>query len=291
MTTAKRDSAEVLLSILGVARQDERVRAVLLSGSRANPAVETDDFQDYDIVYAVTDVASLRGNDAWLDAFGPRLIMQKPEAMHLFPPAPGNRFTYLMLFEDGNRIDLTLVPVAELADTIASDGLATVLLDKDNRIPVPRAASDKSFHIRPPTGRTFDDCCNEFWWLSTYVAKGLCRGEFFYAAYHLAHGMRSCLMIMLAWEIGTREGFAVNLGNEYKYIPRFLPPDVTLRLMRTYDNGSTAHLHDALGETLALFREASRKVARYFSYSYPDYDDKVSPYLARTAGKKRAAFV
>jgi hypothetical protein len=37
--------------------------------------------------------------------------MQKPEGMAMFPPTLGDWFAYLMTFEDGNRIDLKLVPI------------------------------------------------------------------------------------------------------------------------------------------------------------------------------------
>ncbi len=46
--------------ILDTARADERIRAVILNGSRANPNAPRDPFQDFDIVYLVTDSAALR---------------------------------------------------------------------------------------------------------------------------------------------------------------------------------------------------------------------------------------
>ena len=70
-----------------------------------------------------------------LDYFGQRIILQKPEAMELFPPELGNWFSYLMLFEDGSKIDLTLIPLNEFEDYFkVSDGLVEVLLDKDQLI-------------------------------------------------------------------------------------------------------------------------------------------------------------
>jgi hypothetical protein len=45
--------------ILYVAKADERIRAVYMNGSRANPNVEKDKHQDYDIVYVVTETESI----------------------------------------------------------------------------------------------------------------------------------------------------------------------------------------------------------------------------------------
>lgn len=54
--------------------------------------------------------------------------MQKPEDMELFPPELGNWFSYLMLFEDGSKVDLTLIPLPEAGEYFEkSDGLVQVL--------------------------------------------------------------------------------------------------------------------------------------------------------------------
>ena len=53
-----RTEQEMMALILGTAERDDRVRAVYLNGSRANPHVEKDLYRDYDIVYAVTETAS-----------------------------------------------------------------------------------------------------------------------------------------------------------------------------------------------------------------------------------------
>lgn len=85
--------------ILGIAKNDERIRAVTLEGSRTNRNVPRDKFQDYDISYFVTDINSFKTSDEWLNPFGKRIIMQKPEDMELFPSELGNWFSYLILLE------------------------------------------------------------------------------------------------------------------------------------------------------------------------------------------------
>lgn len=42
--------------ILSAAREDDRVRAVVLGGSRADPGAKRDLFQDYDILFLVRSV-------------------------------------------------------------------------------------------------------------------------------------------------------------------------------------------------------------------------------------------
>lgn len=93
-----RTEKEMLDLILSKAKEDERIRFVAMEGSRTNVNVSKDEFQDYDITYAVTDMDSFIKDDAWLECFRKRIMMQKPEAMSLFPPELGNCFSYLMLF-------------------------------------------------------------------------------------------------------------------------------------------------------------------------------------------------
>ncbi|MFN3333480.1 MAG: aminoglycoside 6-adenylyltransferase, partial [Caldilinea sp.] len=60
-----RSEQEMLDLILSVAEADEHIRAVIMNGSRTDPNAPRDIFQDYDIVYVVTDVAAFVNNPAW----------------------------------------------------------------------------------------------------------------------------------------------------------------------------------------------------------------------------------
>ncbi|MET3290157.1 UNVERIFIED_CONTAM: aminoglycoside 6-adenylyltransferase [Brevibacillus sp. OAP136] len=202
-----RTETQMMEMILSYAQQDERIRAVTLEGSRTNPNVPKDIFQDYDISFLVTEMSSFIEDPNWIDRFGDRIIMQKPEVMELFPPGLGNRFSYLMQFADGNRIDLTLIPLEEKDDYCKEDKLLVILLDKDNCLPSIPAPTDEDYWVKRPSAAMFADCCNEFWWVSTYVAKGLWRSEILYAQEHLNKYVRPMLHKMLEWQIGFETDF------------------------------------------------------------------------------------
>jgi len=74
-----RTEQEMIDMILGVATADERVRAVYMNGSRANPNVIKDKYQDYDIVFTVTEIASFLEDKSWISVFGDTLIVQEPD--------------------------------------------------------------------------------------------------------------------------------------------------------------------------------------------------------------------
>lgn len=275
-----RSEEQLLRQLLGFAGEEPRIRLVGMEGSRTNPNVPADIYRDYDISFLVTDLESFRADERWLDRFGPRAMMQKPEDMELFPPELGNWFSYLILFADGVKLDLTLIPLEELPLYLQDDRLLRILLDKDALAPTLPAPSDCRHWIRRPTARCYDDCCNEFWMTSTYVAKGLLRRELPFAAWHMERVVREQLYTMLAWMIGFREGFQFSLGKHYKFIRRHLEAGQWERLCATYRLGSLESGWQALEAAFSLFREASGAVAAALDCPYPDYDAAVTRYIA-----------
>lgn len=55
--------------ILEIAERDERIRGAYLNGSRANPNVPEDIFQDYDVVYVVRETKSFIEDKHWIEQF------------------------------------------------------------------------------------------------------------------------------------------------------------------------------------------------------------------------------
>ena len=276
-----RTEKEMFGLILGYARQDERVRVVAMNGSRANPNIHPDKYQDFDIVYLVTEMHSFLSDDTWLDVFGRRVIMQKPDTMCRIPPEEGGSFAYLMLFEDGNHIDLTLLPLEKLESYLKQDRLRRILLDKDRHVPALPESNEEDYWLKPPTCKLFEDSCNELWWLSTYVAKALARQQLPYANAHL-NLMREELMRMLSWQLGFEKGFNFSIGKDYKYLQQHLDPEVGQALLDTWRMDGFDQTRASLIACLNLFRNTSKSVSEVSGYSYPDYDVKVTAYLTRT---------
>lgn len=277
---ALRTEQEMMSMLIDFARKDDRIRLVTLEGSRTNKNIPADPFQDYDISYFVTEMDSFKENDQWLDVFGNRIMMQKPEDMELFPSELGNWFSYLMLFEDGNKVDLTLIPIDETEPYFAdSDGLVEVLLDKDERIKHEVLPSDHQYWTRKPTAREFDDCCNEFWMVSTYVVKGLARKEILFAIDHLNEIARPNLLRMMAWQIGCDKGFTFSVGKNYKFIDRYLPKEDWDSLLSSYHENSYADMWESLFTCYELFRKYSKAVAESLGYPYPAYDEAITKYV------------
>ncbi len=285
----RRTDDDVLASILATARGDARVRAVVLSGSRADPAAPADGLRDFDIVYVVTDVPALRDRRAWLEAFGETAIVQTPDAMGGEPPRADGGFAFLMQFTDGHRIDLTLLPVAAMSG-FRHDGPAVVLHDPDGLVPAPPPA-DAPHHVpASPTPGAFADACNEFWWVAPYVAKGLLRGELSYARHHLDTVMRAQLMTLLDWQVAGVQGFARGAGKCGRHLGRELDAERWALLEATYASADVDATWDALEAMARLFRSVAGEVAARHGLAYPADDDRrVTALLQGMRGRARGA--
>lgn len=278
-----RSEKEMMDLILGVAEKDPRILAVLQDGSRSNPNVTPDIFQDFDIIYVVEELAPFLQDHRWVDVFGEQMILQMPEDMELYPPSPEleGAFSYLLQFKDGNRIDLMMVPLEKL-DNFTEDSLCKVIWDKTGLFkdrPLP-PASDASYVVKKPSERSFTDCCNEFWYTNAGLAKGLWRQEEILVRELGNQVIRGALLQMMDWYIGCRHHFAVNPGKFGKFYQRYLEPEIYTQLLATYPAAGMQQAWDAVFVTTALFRKVAGVVAATLGYRYPEeWDRDVTAYM------------
>lgn len=260
---------EMLDLILKAAREDENIRSVLMVGSRANPDCAPDPYQDFDVCYFVRRVEPYWDNMAWVEEkFGRPALVQRPESMRLIPPGGDGSYIYLMLFPDGNRIDLTVTQ-----DPYVDDGEpAVLLLDKDGDFPEIQVKKD-FWYVKRPEERDFADCCNEFHWCLNNVAKAIAREELSLAMDMLNRPVRDMLTLMLSWYAGAAHGFGVSVGKKGKCLRRLLPKEMYESFVRTYPDGDFAHMWDAAFEMLDLFGRAARELARGLGYGYDQAEE------------------
>jgi aminoglycoside 6-adenylyltransferase len=265
-----RSEEEIYNLVLDIAIASENIRAVVLNGSRADPNAPKDIFQDYDIVYFVRDLESFTSNHNWIGIFGERLILQMPEQMTLpgYPVASRQTFSYLMLFKDKNRIDLTLFPVERITREFSFDSLSVRLLDKDNLFPNLPPPDESDYLIRKPAEKEFADVCNEFWWVCPYVAKGLARGEITYAKDMLENPVRMMFLKMIEWQIGIKTDFRVNFGKSGKNLKRLVDPQLYEKILLTYPDGNIQNIWKSLFLMTEIFDESARTTARCFGFIY-----------------------
>ena len=256
-----RTETEMLDVILQTAKTLQ-VEAVALSGSRTDTKAPKDEFQDYDVVYVVEDLDNLTSDLSWLDRFGKRLIEQYNVL--------GHRRLYLMLFEDGNRIDLTLCPKEHMQEWVDSEAGFTVLEDP-NGLFEPYSPSPQRYWTSPASPIDFEKACNEFWWVSAYVVKGICRKQLLYAIDHLYSICQQELLKVLAWQVASDRG-RVDIGKNYKYLFNYLPAEKEKQFSNLLDFSSLEKITQSLFATMKLFHQEAQSLANKMSF---DYDKEV----------------
>ena len=235
-----------------------QVEAVAMSGSRTNSQAPQDKFQDYDVVYVVENLDELITDLSWLDQFGKRIIEQHVVVDH--------RHLYLMLFEDGNRIDLTLCPIEHMKEWVASEAVFIVLEDKKGLFES-NPPNLQRYWTSQASEKDFKESCNEFWWVSAYVVKGIHRNHLVYATDHLYGICQQELLKLLAWQVTADKG-TIDVGKNYKYLFQYLPAEKEKEFSNLLDFSSVEKLTQSLFATMTLFHQEAQSFSLKTGFPY-----------------------
>ena len=267
-----RTETEMLDVILKTA-ETLQVAAVAMSGSRTDTKASKDEFQDYDVVYVVENLDELITDLSWLDQFGKRIIEQEVGL--------GQRRLYLMLFEDGNRIDLTLCPKEHIKEWVDSEAGFTVLEDPEHLFE-PYSQNLERYWTSPASAIDFEKACNEFWWVSAYVVKGICRKQVIYATDHLYGICQQELLKVLAWQVASDRG-AVDIGKNYKYLFNYLPAQKENEFSSLLDFSNSDKITQSLFATMKFFHQEAQSLAQKMGF---DYDKEVAEEMIEFAEER-----
>ena len=266
-----------MLNLILQTAETLQVKAVAMSGSRTNQNAPKDEFQDYDVVYVVDDFDNLMSDLSWLDYFGKRIIEQEVVLDH--------RRLYLMLFEDGNRIDLTLCPKEHIKEWVDSEAGFTVLEDPEHLFE-PYSQNLERYWTSPATETNFVKSCNEFWWVSAYVVKGICRKQVIYATDHLYGICQQEFLKILAWQVASDRG-KVDIGKNYKYLFNYLPAEKEKQFSNLLDFSSLDEIPQSLFATMELFHQEAQFLAHKMGF---DYDMEVAEKMIQYAEERVKKF-
>ena len=262
-----------MLDVILKTTETLQVAAVAMSGSRTDTKAPKDEFQDYDVVYVVDDLDNLTSDLSWLDQFGKRIIEQEVGL--------GQRRLYLMLFEDGNRIDLTLCPKEHMKEWVDSESKFIVLEDEKGLF-APYSPTPQRYWTSPASETDFENSCNEFWWVSAYVGKGICRNQVIYATDHLYGICQQEFLKILAWQVASDRG-KVDIGKNYKYLFNYLPAEKKKEFSNLLDFSSLDKITQSLFATMQLFHREAQRLAQKLGF---DYDKEVAEKMIQYAEER-----
>lgn len=286
--------AEVLEKVVAWAEAQDDIRTVIITSSRARPGGPVDLLSDYDIVLAVTDTARFTRDRAWINDYGRLMVLWGDQSQMYGLPTHFRGAIYA----DYVKIDWGIWPVAMLERIAAEPRLPDeldvgyrVLLDKDGRTAGWQPPSYRAHIPARPTESEYLAVVEEFWWISTYVAKSLWRDELAFARFCLDQDMRLGVMRkMLEWRIEIDHDWSVKPGVLGRGLKKMLPRDIWEELEATYTGPELEENREALFRLGALFRRVARKVGSALGYAYPEaIDAEVMAYLeqVRAMGVKR----
>ncbi len=274
-----RSDQEIMELILHRAQSDPRILAAYLKGSRTNPNVPKDIYQDFDLMYVVTETESFRANPSWLEEFGPIILKQEQDDAFGYGERFGiqgnyqDGYSWLLLFADGSRIDVGVETREAMKRGAWRNKLFLPLLDKVCCLPDLPASTDEDFHVKRPTQAQFQGCCKEFFWCLCDVEKGIARDELPFAMTTYNTLVRDMLEQMLCWYIGVTTNFSLSCGKLNKYFKSLLPQDVYRAYVNTYSSGDYTHLHQAMDTARSLFHQIACFVGQALDFPYPQEDE------------------
>jgi len=268
------------------ANEQDAIRVVLLTSSRASKNGPTDVLSDYDITLFVSTLDKFTNNDEWLHNFGSILVYLPEKVVHFDQEVP----TRLVIYEDGTKVDFCLSTLEILNTVVNSPTLPEwldigykVLIDKDNLTQNLKKPSLKAYIPNKPTEDEYKVLVNKFWWETTYVAKNLWRDELLPAKYSSDLVIKYKLLIrMLEWYIQTYNNWECRTEVAGKGMKKLLDRNTWIQLTETFAGPNIEENWDALFKTIGLFRKIATKVANDLGYEYlHELDAKVTCYLMK----------
>jgi len=282
--TAREPAAPVLGRIRVWVTGRDTIRAALLTGSRARHGAELDAFSDYDVALYVADPHAYLAEPGWYEELGEVLVsFRDRDAI-----ATSGRYTQLVLYEAGVKVDYTIAPARELERMSAEARLSneldlgwTTLVDKDGLTESLPAPSGRAWIPERPTQAVFSALVEEFWWETGYVVKNLARGELLPAKYSLEVVMKlDLLRRMLEWRAGTERDWSWRPGVLGRGLRGSLDDGTWRELEATFAGASIEENRTALFRTIDLFRRTARRVAERESLEYPErLEDRMMAWL------------
>ena len=264
--------------ILGIAKRDDRIRAVYLHGSRANPDALIDSYTDYDIVFYVTEIDSFINNRDWLIDFkNIDFLFESYKNQNDYFMKDINdlsqKYTWCMLYKDGNHIDLVLEIINENIDrSKIINKPIIILLDKDGCLQNESLSNDLNY-IKKPHEAEYSACCSGFWWFLNYVAKGIARDQLLYAKEQFNSFNTMTLHRMTEWYIGVQTDFCVFIGRDSRSFKKYLPADIYFLYEKTYSDSNYENFWNAVFSSCKLFSKIASEVGDYFGFVYNKHEE------------------
>jgi aminoglycoside 6-adenylyltransferase len=214
------------------------------------------------VILLVDDPEPYAEDESWVAEFG------NPVLTFLEPTAVGDQRERRVLYEDGEDVDLPLIPVAALERIDRSEDVPSllargyrVLVDKiglSERLPEVAATA------RPPdlpTQRQFTELASDFWFHGLWTARKLRRGEILTAQGSLVRLLLSNTVTLLGWHARALDPSA-DTWHGTRFVERWADPGVLAALESAFPRYDVRDVARALWATIDLWQGLEEETAR-----------------------------
>jgi aminoglycoside 6-adenylyltransferase len=277
---------KILDQLVHWANEQELIRAVILTSSRAIPDAALDLFSDYDVILVLRSIQPLYVDRTWLEVFGPVLAVYRDP---LIEDNKHKRSAYVVQYENGLKIDFNLWPV-ELLQQVASneclpaefDAGYKVLVDKDQLTTALASPTYAGYIPTPPSEAQYMELIEGFFLDTTYVAKFLWRDDMMAAKHILDDSLKQQhLRPMLVWLVEIEHHWSLKPGPYGRRLKQHVRPELWAELECTYTGAGLEENWEALFRTVALMRRVANEVGKHLGYTYPQsLEQRVLDYLS-----------
>lgn len=267
----------MLSKVLDWARQEEPIRAVVITGSLARGDGSTDQWSDLDAQIIARDYASYIADDSWLDGLG--------EVWIRFPRSQDLPYK-LVWFAGGVKVDFQFLSVDAIDEMVCSGALSdeylrgyVVALDKDGLFrdlpPSPQIFPGPD----PPSAEQVEAVINEFYFEAIHVAQFIRRREFWVVKFR-DWTMKCDLLQMLEWHARATSDTPPNTWLLGKRIREWTGEETYAAIEAIWSSWDVAALWQSLLRQIELFGSISRELADALGYNLGSIpQDQIEAYI------------
>ena len=238
------------------------VKAAVVVGSQTRSETRADRWSDLDVILLVDDPEPYASDETWVAEFG------RPVLTFLEPTAVSDQRERRVLYEDGEDVDLPLIPVAALERIDRSEDVPwllargyRVLVDKIGLSERLREVAATAALPEPPTQRELTELASDFWYHALWSAKKLRRGEVFVAKECIDAYLKARLVTLMGWHARSLDP-SLDTWHGGRFLERWADPGALAALESAYARYDVRDVARALWATIDLWQGLEEETAR-----------------------------
>jgi aminoglycoside 6-adenylyltransferase len=265
---------QLLQNILEWGSACPEIRGLVMVGSGARSDHPADEWSDIDLVLITTNPTLFLQSSDWLKLISEPWIATVEKDPH------GNTVERRVLFRNGIDIDFMVLGSDRLAgfqeaplSEIIQRGMR-ILLDKDDVLVGVRKEQPEVNSFHTPSVEEFSEVVSDFWFHTVWAAKKIKRGELWTAKSCCDMYLKKLLLTMLECQVRSRDGSDTETWYNGRFIETWVSDRVLERLQHAFAHYDENDIWQALLNTMELFDQIGKEIARQFKYPYPDFESK-----------------